>query len=330
MKKPKVSILIALRNEEKNAPSLINSLKQLDFPKDEFEILLGNDDSSDKTGSILHEFAKESDHVKAFDIPPKTAFESQEGKARVLAQLAQKAKGDYFFFTDADITLPRNWIQSLLDAFLKNENTGVVVGITGMPPKTLPMAMQSMEWLTVLYMLHLFSRAKVPGTGMGNNMAVSREAYVAVGGYENIPFSIVEDYSLYKAIIDKGYDFNQLFNENCFAMTVPPENYLVQRRRWLRGGFQSSSILLLPALIQAFWIPLLVIVYFLSSTWFWGLLVGQALLMAVLCILWGRQIKKYSYLKFIPLFIIYLPIVWNVITIYSLLPGKIKWKGREF
>lgn len=41
-------------------------------------------------------------------------------------------------------------------------------------------------------------------TGLGNNMAVSREAYDAVGGYEQIGFSIVEDYALFIAIIRKN------------------------------------------------------------------------------------------------------------------------------
>ena len=45
----KVSVGIIARNEEKHISELMKSLINLNFPKDEYEIILVDGDSSDKT-----------------------------------------------------------------------------------------------------------------------------------------------------------------------------------------------------------------------------------------------------------------------------------------
>lgn len=330
MPEPFVSILIAFRNEESNIPNILRSIKLLDFPADNFEILLGNDNSTDTTSELLHAFSAQETNVSVFDIPESTKDEVQKGKARVLAILAKEAKGNYLLFTDADVVLPVTWIKTMITPFTENKNMGVVVGISGMRPETLKMAMQSMEWLTVLYILYLLSKVNFPGTGMGNNMAVSRRAYEAIGGYEALPFSIVEDYALFKAVIDNGFDFQQLFEKDCLAYTVPPDKFLVQRKRWLKGGIQSASFLLFPALIQTLWIPVLLLLSLTYPSLVWPLFALQIILLSVLVIFWTKKITQTHLLKYLPLFVFYLPLSWFLIGIYTLLPGKIKWKGREY
>lgn len=327
MELPKISILIALRNEEKNIPRLLNSIDQLKPDGYEFEVLLGNDLSEDSTSKLIHEYASKRTFAKAFDVPENTG--NQKGKARVLAFLAGKAKGEYLFFTDADIKLPENWIPSMMNGFQK-KNTGVVIGITGMKAESAKMALQSMEWLTVLYILHLLSKINFPGTGMGNNMAVSKAAYDSIGGYENLPFSIVEDYALFKAIIDKGFGFAQLFDKDSLAYTLPPENFLVQRKRWLKGGFQSGSFLLIPALLQTLWLPLLIAFYFFAKSLLLPAFALQIIVLGILTVFWTSKIKEVRLLKYLPLFVIYLPFSWFLIGIYTPLPGKIRWKGRDY
>ena len=46
---PFVSILIAARNEEKNILSCLTALSRLNYPKDKYEVLVGNDGSEDNT-----------------------------------------------------------------------------------------------------------------------------------------------------------------------------------------------------------------------------------------------------------------------------------------
>ena len=205
MKYPKVSILVAARNEEDNIADLLFTFSQLSYPKDKLQILIGDDDSTDATAEIIGRFTHKNIYIEYVKIEKQIA--DLKGKANVLAQLAHLATGELFFFTDADIEVPKNWIEAFLE---ERKNEGVTVGLTLVKNKDWFEASQAIEWLFTLKLMKTLADFKIQSTGMGNNMMVSAEAYWAVGGYEKIGFSLVEDYAIYKEIIDKGFAFRQL------------------------------------------------------------------------------------------------------------------------
>lgn len=328
MSKLTVSILIAARNEEENLPLLLNSLLNLSYPKEELEILFGNDASSDNTGQIINEFAAQHRYMRVINLEEIEADAKLKGKTRVLEELAKRANGDYLFFTDADMELPENWVQAMLQHF--EENVGVVVGLSTMKPTTYYSALQGIEWLSALHFMNLLSKVKILSTGMGNNMAVAKEAYWVTGGYAKIRFSIVEDYALYKAIIDHGYGFKQAFEPEVLAYTNPPKKFFEQRKRWMKGGFESKSPLMVPALLQALLLPVLVILAFWHLAFvFWiifNLMVFHFLQIGFI----QHKLGIKGYLKYVPLFVFYLPISWFLQLLYYFLPSKVIWKGRRY
>src|SRR5215467_3467950 len=56
---PTVSIVIAVRNEEANLPAKLENLRSLDYPKDQLQIVIASDGSTDGTVSILREWGSE-------------------------------------------------------------------------------------------------------------------------------------------------------------------------------------------------------------------------------------------------------------------------------
>ena len=126
----KVSILLPARNEEKTILRCLQALDQLDYPQHLLEILIGNDDSSDATERVVLEFIRDKPHFELHTIQLQTP--GLKGKANVLAQLAHRASGDYFFFCDADIAVAPTWIERMLPLF--RPKVGVVVGVTRMVP----------------------------------------------------------------------------------------------------------------------------------------------------------------------------------------------------
>src|SRR3989344_4994871 len=55
---PFVSILIAARNEEDTILRCLTAISSLSWAKDKFEVLIGNDNSSDNTAFVVQEFIK--------------------------------------------------------------------------------------------------------------------------------------------------------------------------------------------------------------------------------------------------------------------------------
>ncbi len=325
MNYPKVSILVAARNEEENIAELLHSFTQLSYPKDRLQILIGDDDSTDTTAEIIEDFMTENIFIQYIKIKKQIA--DLKGKANVLAQLAHKATGELFFFTDADIEVPKNWIEAFV---VERKNEGVIVGLTLVKNKNWFEASQAIEWLFTLKLMKTLADYKIQSTGMGNNMMVSAEAYWAVGGYEKIGFSIVEDYAIYKAIIDKGFAFKQLFKPEALTRTKPPKKYFEQRKRWVAGGFSTGSILIFPALIQGFLLPIL----FIISLYSWKIVLSVFILNFLVNLFLGGQIFKVlnqnQLLKYIPAYTIYMYVFWFLQLIAYILPTKLVWKGREY
>jgi cellulose synthase/poly-beta-1,6-N-acetylglucosamine synthase-like glycosyltransferase len=333
-----VSILIPARNEAKGIHRMLNSLDTLDYPREYLQILLANDNSTDETLKIMYDFAAEKNWITVVDIPERKPEEELKGKTRVLAMLAHQTTGQYLFFTDADVAINSQWVKGMLSELENNlpnraENTkeiGVMVGVTGMKHDSFASTMQALEWFCVVTINKLFSDRNIPTTGMGNNMAVLKEAYFAAGGYEKIGFSIVEDYTLYKKIIAEGYDFRQVFIPEVVAYTVPPEDYFEQRDRWIQGAIESNSGPLYLGIMQAVSLPLYTFIAFFSWKASLAVFLITFCFYSFLVLRFESKLKLSGYTKYLPLFALYLPTSWLLQFLHYLFAKKIVWKGRDY
>jgi chlorobactene glucosyltransferase len=95
---PLVSVLLLARNEEKNIERCINSFKNQLYKN--FEILVLDDNSTDKTLEILQRIAASDNRVRFYKGKPLP--DDWYGKPFALHQLSQHAKGEIFLLTDAD------------------------------------------------------------------------------------------------------------------------------------------------------------------------------------------------------------------------------------
>lgn len=324
-----ISVLVAARNEEKNIERCLKSLHELEFSTDKIEFIIGDDDSDDQTAEIIKRYIADKPNFIYKKITK--TLPGLKGKANVLEQLAHVAKGHYFFFCDADIAVQPTWITAMLLHF--KAETGVVVGVTRMKKSHLLADFISMEWLYILGTIRLAAINKIPITGMGNNMAVTREAYFAIGGYESIGFSVVEDYTLFMAIVRKGYDFDMAFNHNILNISEPVNTMgelLRQRKRWMHGVMQSFWATRLTVVVSACLVPVLLILMIWVPALAQKLLLAHYLMitgaaLAAVIILKQKDLILTAFLFWFYMFIISI----LMLTIY-LLPGKTVWKGRVY
>ena len=340
----KVTILIAARNEADTIIHCLRSVAALSYPKEHLQVLIGDDASEDETASLITDFIKDKPHFELVHIKQFSESSKLKGKTNVLAQLTQRAEGDYLFFTDADIQVPADWIQNMLPYF--KTNVGIVTGITTMQPAPLAFLAQggpiwellfgycqALEWLYYLSFMRLFALFNIPITAMGNNMAVTRKAYDAVGGYESIPFSITEDYALFRAILNKKFRFVQLFDRRVLAISKPIPTFsqlLIQRKRWMYGavsipwgqrlGVYFNGLLLPFLVVLGFFFPKLTLfIIFLSYVSITAWLVGV--------LNWLQRPQLFIGL---PFFWFYHVFINFAMLINFYLRKTTVWKGREY
>ena len=65
------SILIASRNEESNLPELFQSLRNIDYPSNKFEIIIVDDASDDDSFRLISKFCTDSENAKCFRLDKK-------------------------------------------------------------------------------------------------------------------------------------------------------------------------------------------------------------------------------------------------------------------
>ncbi len=327
-KQSRISILIAARNEEKNILECLQHLEKLNYPKELIEIIIGNDHSGDNTLAIIEKHIAGKPQFSVINIEENLG--KARGKSNVLAHLTHKASGEYFFITDADITVPSEWINALLPHIQNNKC--IVSGTTIVKANEKWWQFQQWEWL-FLYLMNSFMQDIEPITCSGNNMALSAKAYWQSGGYENMEFSVTEDYRLYLELKKHGYTHVQVFEKNATAYSAPIRTFselLDQRKRWIKGGKGLPFIFWFCMVIYSLFLPSIVILFFLYP-WL-GLLILSAkiIIEAMLFAISSKQLDISLKWILFPVYEVYTQFITITNFINLLLPGKVKWKGREF
>ncbi|MFB5661555.1 glycosyltransferase family 2 protein [Alteribacillus sp. HJP-4] len=128
----RVSVLVPLRNEEKNIPNLLKSLENLTYSNTEY--LLLDDQSDDNTLSLLEKGTCDWSNIKI--IHGKPLPKGWSGKVHACHQLSGKAGGEIYFFLDADVSLHPETITAV-SALLEKSQAGMVTGFPHFPIKGL-------------------------------------------------------------------------------------------------------------------------------------------------------------------------------------------------
>ena len=327
---PMVSILVPARNEERHLPACRQSLQRLDYPPDRVQFIIGDDQSRDNTPLIINEWIAQGGNR----IP--VAVDSHHspkinGKANALHQMAKLANGELLLFTDADCTVNPAWVREMVSAYRKD--FGVVTGITTVRTATFFSYMQSLDWWLTLGMIKSTSDLSYAVTAMGNNMLVGKQAYLEVGGFENIPFSVTEDFALAQSLINKGYRPAHQVSSRSLVMTKSEKNLsnlLKQRKRWMKGAMSLPWYWILLLGLQCGFFP--AVIYLLGSNLNWGIGVWLTKIFLQSLFIQGFAARTSIKVPHLHLFLFefyYLMISWCTI-VYYFWPSSINWKERQY
>lgn len=178
--RPFVSIVVAARNEEAHIAACLDSLLRQTYPVDRYEILVVDDDSTDRTRAIV------AARARVTCLSPDPAFAGYAAKKRPMATGVSRARGDLVLTTDADCTAPDTWVETIVAAFA--DEVDVVAGVSsfGPSPRTFADRFQAFDFHALLS-----AAAGAAGLGWawaasGQNFAFRRRTFDAVGGYARI------------------------------------------------------------------------------------------------------------------------------------------------
>lgn len=177
---PKVAVVVAARNEQKNMPDLIASLSAQEYPKDLVSFWIVDDDSDDATWAIANNAASSDNRFHAIRSNPLSAIASP--KKRALDTAIQRCDAEWIVTTDADCTPGPGWLKAL--AACMDEDVGAVVGYAPLVGVTNPVqAIAAGESWSSAALSSAAIGLGYPFNAFGRNFAYRRQLYFDLGGY---------------------------------------------------------------------------------------------------------------------------------------------------
>ncbi len=332
---PFVSIIVAARNEEENIARTLDSLVEIDYPRDRFEIIVSDGASTDRTPDIVEGYVQRFPfvHLHRTDQHRKT-----RGKANAVHQAVERSKGEFIFLTDADCIVQTTWVKETLKFF--TDDVGLVCGIT--IPKELDKtkrdnwlsAMQSLDWCYILGVSSGRASMGFPIGGIGNNFTFRKQTYQEIGGYENIKFSITEDFALFQAILKSRWKivFPTLYETHNFTEPMQTlADLYTQKKRWTLGGLDASAV-------HGFFALLMFLVHFFSLLALFVLPIEQAIavlgvkfvsdLMIIVPVL--IKLREVRLLRYFMLFEVYYYAFVFLVPFIIVFSRTVQWKGVRY
>ena len=327
---PTVSIIIAARNEETNIRRCLESITRLTYPLHLLKVLVVDDRSTDATPSIVREFIRRYSHMKLVVGGPHT--DHLRGKANAVTQGIESSHGEILFLTDADCVVPARWVEETVKYYTE-EHVGIVAGFTALQNASLFSSLQALDWYLLLSVAAATIRLRFPVTAVGNNFSIRRKAYEDVGGYRAIPFSVTEDYALFRAVTSTT-DFTARLPLDTATLVESEacatwKDLYRQKKRWFVGGRDLGKKSL--TIISVAWLlnALIIVSAILMPGWqVWVSVAIKFLADFALVLPALTRFKRLNLLVYFPLYQLYYVGYILLFPVLVLFDREVVWKER--
>ncbi len=330
---PKVSIIIPACNEERNIREALQSVLQQTYAN--FELIVINDRSIDRTGEILNDLATADLRLRVIhikELPPHWL-----GKNHALHFGATQASGDILLFTDADIVMRPSAVSRAVNYLLEQNLDNVTV--------LMEVHMQGF-WLNIFTLAFgiffsiysRFWRARNPRSdahvGIGGFNMVRASVYRKIGGHQPIAMRPDDDMKLGKLIKQSGHRQELLLGKDLLSV-----EWYASVRELVRGmeknAFSGLNYSVLFLIFSTGMILLFNVFPFVAAFLTQGatrvINLAVSLLILAVCVLSaGLQNRSRWYALGFPLAtLLFLFIMWRSALI-TLIHGGINWRGTHY
>ncbi|TPG32613.1 glycosyltransferase family 2 protein [Flavobacterium pectinovorum] len=331
--KPQTSftIIVPFRNEAENLPNLLKSFSQLNYPDDLFEVILVDDNSSEKFQILNSKFQISIiDNIRVSNSPKKDA----------ISTAMQQVKNNWVITTDADCVVPENWLLAF-DNYIQQNAVSMLAGAVTYECEN--------SFLHHFQQLDLTSLqgATIGSFGLkkafmcnGANFAYTKSLFEKLNGFDgNNKIASGDDvFLLQKAANLFSDEVHYLKSDEAIVVTKPTENWkslFYQRVRWAAKTslYQSGFGKILGIIVFFGNLSFVVGFFFLVSNILpYPFFVLFAFLKFtvdfVLLYITNRFLTK-TRIKSLLLSSLLYPFFSSAVALYSLF-GSYEWKGRRF
>ncbi len=240
-----VSILICSRNEAENLQKFLPQILNQNYP--DFEVIVVDDASDDKTGQVLENFKTVFSHLRVISIEKKI----KTGKKYALSTAIKAAKNEILLLTDADcVPATENWIRGMVSKTSNQKK--IVLGVSPYRPTNNSWLHTFIRHETTFTALQYigFALAGMPYMGVGRNVLYHKSLFEKVGGFSNHEHIMAGDDDLF---------LNEVLTKNNFSISLHPSTFThsLPKNTWqtyLKQKTRHVSVSPNYKLIHQFWL----------------------------------------------------------------------------
>ena len=245
----KFSIIIAAKNEEKNVPQLITSLKALEYQPEYFEVIIIDDNSIDNTFKVCSELTLGLTNYHTFQASDKM----YPGKKGALNFGISIAKYPFILITDADCKPMPGWLQAFSAMF--NKGYDFIFGVAPFDEgPNIVNKISRFENLRSSLLTFSYANLGFPYSAAARNFGFKKTSFEKIKGYRNTIETLSgDDDLLLREAIKNRMKIGTLAESNSFVYSSTMNNfksYIKQRSRHTK-----TSLYYLPSrqIIISFW-----------------------------------------------------------------------------
>jgi cellulose synthase/poly-beta-1,6-N-acetylglucosamine synthase-like glycosyltransferase len=250
----KISIILPVRNEEINILPCLDSLLKQNYPSELYEIIVVDDDSEDNTLNLVNTNLAGLPEGRIRVLHLKSDSTVKAHKKRAIAAGITLSSGDLIVTTDGDCTMGPSWLKSIAELY-ERENPVLIIGpVAFRNEENILGLMQTLEFAGLMAVTGASAKVNAPLMCNGANLAYTRKAYEAAGGFQEELIASGDDVLMMQKIWKMNPDkIRFLKTPEAIVWTKPQENLqalLNQRKRWSskykaygRGKIQETALI---------------------------------------------------------------------------------------
>ena len=247
---PKVTILVAAKDEEENIGECIDSLMALSYPNLEFIVI--DDRSTDRTAEIVRARAAADNRLRLVQVTQLAA--GWFGKPHAMQTGSTEAGGEWLLFVDADCRLSDGSVAAVMRHVLDQQ--GDMLSLW--PSLTLRSFGEKLLMPMCGSLLAVYHRPDLANNpksrtafANGQFILIKREVFRQVGGFEAVQSALVEDIAFARHVKHSGHRALSAVSRDIFSVRMY-STFAAVWRGWARifsGSFTTVGKYLLGLLL---------------------------------------------------------------------------------
>jgi len=226
-----VTVIVPCYNEEKTITTTVDSLLDLDYPKDKLQIFIVDDGSKDNTWQVIQEFTK-YENIKVF-------HKENGGKYTALNLGLEKVETPFVGCLDADSFVDREALKRIMTYFYDKDTMAVAPSIIVDKPKNILQGAQKAEYDMAIYNKKMLAFLGGIHVTPGPFSIFRKKVFDDLGPYRHAHNT--EDQEIALRMQENHYKIEHC--SDAYVYTIAPNTVgklYRQRLRWIYGFIRNA------------------------------------------------------------------------------------------